>query len=288
MTHESTLFRQLDTTFQFFNLFGFSDSTHELNLVSRCYVLVVLSFLVFAISALISVEIPRLYLNDFALHIATHLSNSLAAIVPILTSVIYREEILKLQKKFQAIEELLLQLNVKVNLKPLIISSLTHIVSFCIIYLISNTLICYQALESNSALQSLLIYYYIPFIISILSIHRYRFFIQLIGAHACILNSVLCRLNFTDPESSLNRLRILQKAHRNLINATVMVNEIFSGSSIITFGAMYSSILYRTFILCESAGTGHLATRQFIGLGQLIYVLFSAFYDAEICGRLVN
>lgn len=288
MSRESTLLSQLETIFQFFRFFGFSDSTGALNLISKIRILAILTFLVFAIYSTIFVEIPRIYRSGYGIHILTHLSNSLAGIMSIIASFVHRKKIAKLLRKLQTVSDLQRQLNVQVNHKLLIDSSLMHIVCCCIIYSIVIGYISFEAMQNVPQIGKFLVYYYTPCIISLVEMHRYRFFIQQIACHACILNNVVCQQQQHQPELSLRRLKVLQKVYHLLYEATMLMNEIFSGHIVVVYGEIYGSAFYRTYLLCENIMQGKTTIRQFIGVAQIIYVLFAVQYDAEICGRMVS
>lgn len=72
----------------------------------------------------------------------------------------------------------------------------------------------------------------------------------------------------------------------------MLMNKMFSGHVVVVFGEMYMSArmsaFYRTYLLCDGVLNDKIATRHFIVVGQIMYVIVSMQYDAEICGRLVS
>lgn len=293
MRRAQTLSRNIELIFRFFRFFGFPDSIEKKKsyLLTKCRIFIILSVLLYAINSTVFIELYRVYRdNGYPIHVVTHLANSLAAIVPIIASYIHRDKMVQLQMKFKLIEELLRQINVRVDHKLLIRSSLMHIVCYLLIYTSTIGYAATQAYLVNPNRLRLVVYYYLAFIIGLMATHRYRFFIQQVTAHACIINRLLCRLQCHSKNSSqtLQKIEVLKKAHRLLIDATMSINVIFSFQIAVVLGEMYLCVFHRTYLACNSISHGKTNTLQFLAISMALYAIVSTNYDAEICGRMVR
>jgi hypothetical protein len=294
MLHESRLLIKIEKVLELFRNFGFLDSHRAISAISKIKFAVILVFLITAIHNTISVEIRKNYPNEsaFFIHVINHSFNSISAILPVISSFLYREKVAILLSKIKHIDEIFckfryVQANHKRLMKNLQIRNICFFVIFCGITLV----IVIDILMTRPTILALMIYYYIPFTICGVSYLRLCFYIHLVAFYARTLDDTLEKSKsiIDDKEWTIYRLNVLSRIYRQLWETTQLINEIFSGYISVCFGNSLSGIIYRGYLFCdEMVSRGTLNIRLFLGIFQLMFLLSYVILVSEYCIKIVS